>query len=254
MNYLIDTHSHIYSKDYDEDLAEVIDRASRNNVDKIICVGTDIQTSMQSLEISRAYKNVYCTVGIHPHEAKKTNQTYISDLEKMAKDPKVVAIGESGLDYYYNHSSPDIQKKIFIEQIELAEKLGLPIVIHNRNSNADLIDILKNYKASGVVHCFSGDIILAEKLIDLGFYLSFTGIITFNNSTLTDVIKKIDLDRIMVETDSPYLTPVPFRGKRNEPMHVKIIAEKIAKIKNIDIKTLISHTTNNAFKLFSKME
>ena len=146
------------------------------------------------------------------------------------------------------------QKKIFVEQIALSKDLDLPIVIHNRNSNDDLIDILVKQKPKGVVHCFSGDISLAQKLIDLGLYLSFTGIITFKNSNLSDVIKRIDINQIMIETDSPYLTPEPHRGKRNEPSYVKIIAEKIAEIRNMNIENVISTTTKNAFRLFQRIK
>ena len=145
-------------------------------------------------------------------------------------------------------------KKIFVEQIALSKDLDLPIVIHNRNSNDDLIDILVKHEPKGVVHCFSGDISLAQKLIDLGLYLSFTGIITFKNSNLSDVIKGIDINQIMIETDSPYLTPEPHRGKRNEPSYVKIIAEKIAEIRNMNIENVVSTTTKNAFRLFQRIK
>ena len=254
MSFLIDTHAHIYYEDYANDLPGVINRAKKNNVNKIICVGTDIKTSQESLNISKLYDNIYCTVAIHPHEAKIARNCYISDLNRMAKNAKVVAIGESGLDYYYNHSSPAIQKKIFIDQIALSKDLDLPIVVHNRESDNDMIDILQKHKPTGVVHCFSGDSILAKKLIDIGFYISFTGIITFKNSTLSSIIKEIDMDRIMLETDSPYLTPVPNRGKLNEPSNVKIIAQKIAEIKELELEFVISKTTENALKLFDKIK
>ena len=172
----------------------------------------------------------------------------------MCKEEKVVAIGETGLDYYYNHSPHSTQKKCFIEHIELSKDVKMPVVIHNRNSDEDLLKILKKYKPKGVVHCFSGDINLARKIIDLGLLLSFTGIITFKNSTLEDVINEIDLNDFMLETDSPYLSPIPFRGKRNEPKHVKIIAEKIAEIRSLPIQKIMEHTTKNAYKLFDRLK
>jgi len=250
---MIDTHSHIYYEQYENDLSAVIESANKNNVKKIICVGTDIETSYQSIEIANKYDQVYCTVGCHPHETSKMNNSYIAELEKMCSNPKVVAIGETGLDYYYSHSTPEIQKKCFEEQIELSKKLNIPVVIHNRESDEDLIEILNKYKPRGVIHCFSGDIDFAEKIIKLNMMISFTGIVTFKNSTLDEVIENIDCDNMMLETDSPYLTPHPFRGKRNEPQYVKLIAKKIAEIKNIPIEEVIEKTTKNAFKLFDRL-
>ena len=254
MSYFIDTHSHIYYKEYKNDLKNVIDSANKNNVKKIICIGTDIETSYESIEIANKYSEVYCTVGCHPHEASKMDDNDILELEKMCENPKVVGIGETGLDYYYSHSSPEIQKKRFIDQIELSKSLDLPLVIHNRDSDEDLMKILDNYRPRGVIHCFSGDTAMAKKAINLGMLLSFTGIVTFKNSSLGEVVKEVDLDKIMLETDSPYLTPTPFRGKRNEPKHVKIIANKIAEIKNIPIKKVAEKTTKNALKLFNKIK
>jgi len=250
---LIDTHSHIYYDKYNNDLDEAIKRAEINDVKKIICVGTDLKSSIQSIEISNKYNNVYCAIGYHPHESSLADKNYLNQLEEMSKEDKVVAIGETGLDYYYNYSDSAIQKKRFIEQIELANSLDLPVVIHNRNSDDDLYDILSKYRPKGVIHCFSSDMNYANKILKLGILLSFTGIITFKNSNLDDIIKEIQLSKIMIETDSPYLTPVPYRGKRNEPSYVHFVAEKIAEIKNISIEEVANHTTKNALKLFNKM-
>ena len=178
---------------------------------------------------------------------------YLNTIEDMCKHDKVIAIGETGLDYFYNHSSKSIQKKIFIDQIELSNNLNLPIVIHNRESDKDLLEILKRFKPKGVIHCFSGNLKMAKEVTNLGLLISFTGIITFKNFNHLDVIEEIDLNNIMVETDSPYLSPIPHRGKRNEPKHVKIIAEKIAEIKNLPIQKVIKQTTKNAFKLFHRL-
>ena len=253
MNFLVDTHSHIYYDQYEDDLPKVINDAEDSEIKRIVCVGTDIETSYQSIEIADKYDNVFCTVGCHPHEASKMKNGYLNTIEDMCKHDKVIAIGETGLDYFYNHSSKSIQKKIFIDQIELSNNLNLPIVIHNRESDKDLLEILKRFKPKGVIHCFSGNLKMAKEVTNLGLLISFTGIITFKNFNHLDVIEKIDLNNIMVETDSPYLSPIPHRGKRNEPKHVKIIAEKIAEIKNLPIQKVIKQTTKNAFKLFHRL-
>ena len=253
MNFLVDTHSHIYYDQYEDDLPKVINDAEDSEIKRIVCVGTDIETSYKSIEIANKYDNVFCTVGCHPHEASKMKNGYLNTIEDMCKHDKVIAIGETGLDYFYNHSSKSIQKKIFIDQIELSNNLNLPIVIHNRESDKDLLEILKRFKPKGVIHCFSGNLKMAKEVTNLGLLISFTGIITFKNFNHIDVIEKIDLNNIMVETDSPYLSPIPHRGKRNEPKHVKIIAEKIAEIKNLPTQKVIKQTTKNAFKLFHRL-
>ena len=194
---LIDTHSHIYYEKYNDDLDEVIDRAEKNDVKKIICVGTDLKSSIKSLEISNKYENVFCTIGYHPHESAKTTENYLNELEKISGEDKVVGIGETGLDYYYNHSEPKIQKQRFIELIELAYSLKLPVVVHNRDSDDDLYSILKKYNPRGVIHCFSSDFDYAIKIINLWMILSFTGIITYKNSNLYDVIENIDLSKFI---------------------------------------------------------
>ena len=254
MNFLVDTHSHIYYNEYKHDLSDIISDAEQNGVERIICVGTDIKTSYESIRIANKYNNIFCTVGCHPHDSSKMKDGYINELEEMCKDQKVVGIGETGLDYFYNHSPKETQKKSFIDHIELSKEVNLPLVIHNRDSDKDLMQILKKYKPNGVIHCFSGDLKMAKEVISLGLMISFTGIVTFKNFTSIDVIKEIDLKDFMVETDSPYLAPTPFRGKRNEPKHVKIIAERIAEIKNISVENVIKETTKNAYKLFHRLK
>ena len=254
MNFLVDTHSHIYYDEYKHDLPDIISKAEEDGVNRIICVGTDIKTSYESIRIASEHNNVFCTVGCHPHDSSKMKSSYIHELEEMCKAPKVVGIGETGLDYFYNHSSKDIQKKSFIQHIELSKELNLPVVIHNRDSDKDLMEILREYQPKGVIHCFSGNLEMAKEVVSLGLLISFTGIITFKNFTSFDVIKEISLDNFMVETDSPYLSPVPFRGKRNEPKHVKIIAEKISEIKNVSVKEIKKQTTKNAYKLFNRLK
>ena len=216
----------------------------------MICIGDRLSTSEQSINISEQYKNIYASVGIHPHEAKDAPKEYLDQLKNKATHKKVVAIGEIGLDYHYNFSNPNIQKKVFREQLELANDLDLPAIIHCRNSDDDLYACIKDSKNNnGVIHCFASNLEFAYKMIDLGYFISFTGMITFVKD-LEVVIKEINLENIMIETDSPYLAPIPYRGKRNEPWMVKLIAEKISSIKNIDIKTISEITTKNAEELF----
>ena len=254
MNFFIDTHSHIYYDEYKYDLPDIISKAEEADIGRIICVGTDIETSYESIRISNEYENVFCTVGCHPHDTSKLKNNYINELEEMCKNPKVVGIGETGLDYYYNHSSKEIQKKAFIEHIELSKDLNLPLVIHNRDSDEDLMEILRKHKPKGVIHCFSGNLEMAREVIKLGMLISFTGIVTFKNYTSFNIIKEINLKNFMLETDSPYLSPVPFRGKRNEPKNVKVIAQKIADFKNVSIEEIKIQTTRNAFRLFHRLK
>ena len=247
---LIDTHCHIFYDKYKNDIYEVVNRAKKEKVDKIICVGIDIETSKKSIKLSEKFESIFATVGFHPHEAKNATNSYLDTIKSLLEIPKVVAIGEIGLDYYYKHTDKKQQIKVFREQLELAKDLNLPVVIHNRESDDDLYDNIKNSKISkGVVHCFSSDVNFANKLFELGLIISFTGIITFSKE-LQEVVKEIPMSKIMIETDSPYLTPIPFRGKRNEPYMVREIAKKIAEIKNLSFDEVVNVTTNNAKKLF----
>jgi TatD DNase family protein len=251
---LIDTHAHLYYDDIQNRFDEVLENAEKNSIEKIITIGVDIKTSEQCIELAEKYPQIYASVGVHPHDAKEADKHYLNILENFASHPKVVAIGEMGLDYHYNHSEPKIQNRIFNEQIELAKSLMLPLIIHSREANYDMYEVLKIHEYNkGVLHCFSSDLEFAQKIIELGFYLSFTGIVTFKNNISVDVVKGIDLSKIMIETDSPYLAPIPFRGKRNEPSYVKLIAEKIAEIKDISIEEVAKITTDNAYKLFGKL-
>lgn len=251
---MIDTHCHLYDEKLYKNLDEIVNNASKANIKKMICIGDNLETSEKSIKISESYNNIYATVGIHPHEAKNVSNTYLKKLEVYAKNKKVVAIGEIGLDYYYNNSEPEIQKKIFLNQLNLAKKLSLPTVVHCREADDDLYQtILKSNHRSGVIHCFASNTNFAKKIIDLGFYISFTGMITFVDE-LSQVIKDIDLKHIMIETDSPYLSPVPYRGKINQPAYVSKIAEKIADLKKISIDEVIKITTDNANLLFNKLK
>ena len=247
---LIDTHSHIYYDKYKDDLSEVINRATANNICNIICVGVDIDSSKKSIEISEEYAMIYSTAGYHPHESKDAEKMYLDQLQDLLAHPKVVALGEIGLDYYYNHSDHKTQIRVFREQLELAKTLDIPVIIHNREADNDLYENLKDSGISkGVIHCYSSDIKYAQKIFDLGLIISFTGIITFSDQ-LQKVVKEIPIENMMLETDSPYLTPIPHRGKRNEPYMVNYIAEKIADIKQISIDEVASITTKTAKQFF----
>ena len=246
----IDTHCHIYYDKYQNDISEVINRAKDKNIKHIICVGVDLKSSEKSIILSDQYESVFATVGYHPHESKLAVDNYLDKMLELLKHPKAVAIGEIGLDYYYKHSDKKTQIKVFREQLELAKDLDMPVVIHNRESDKDLYDNLKNSKINnGVIHCYSSDIKYANKIFDLGLLVSFTGILTFSKS-LQEVVKEIPLEKMMIETDSPYLTPIPFRGKRNEPHMVSLVAEKIAEIKNISIDEVAHVTTETAKNFF----
>ena len=251
---MIDTHCHINDEKYKHDIDIIVQKAIDSGVKKMICVGVDLETSEKAILISNKYEEVYATVGYHPHESKDAPQRYIYELEDMAKNSKVVAIGETGLDYYYNISPKSIQKNIFNEQIELSKDLNIPIIMHNRNSDKDLLSIIESSKLDyGVVHCFSSDWGMAEKLLKLDIKLSFTGMVTFIKDPIEEVLKKIKLDDFFLETDSPYLAPNPHRGKRNEPAMVNLIAQKIAQIKNVPLEIIVESTTKNALSFFKRL-
>lgn len=255
---LIDTHAHLDDARYDPDREAVIARAREAGVETFVSIGCDLATSKSAVDLADRYPFVYAAVGVHPHEVKHIEDGWYDEFRRLAGHKKVVAYGEIGLDYHYNHSPPKLQRERFREQVGLAKELRLPLVIHTREAQEDTIAILKEEKAGevgGVFHCFSGDAWLAKDALDLGFYLSFSGVITFPNATmLREIVKTVPLDRILVETDCPYLTPVPHRGKRNEPAFVKLVAEKIAEVKGTTevagVEELGRMTSDNARRLF----
>tara|TARA_B100000686_G_C16751978_1_gene953083 strand:+ start:986 stop:1744 length:759 start_codon:yes stop_codon:yes gene_type:complete len=251
---MIDTHCHLYDKRLYPDLTQIVKNAEKSNITQMICIGDNLETSEKSIQIAEEYENIYASIGIHPHEAQNVSKNYLKKIQKNTSHHKVIGIGEIGLDYYYNFSDPKIQKKIFLEQLILAKDLEMPTIIHCRDAYKDLYDtIVKSKNNKGVIHCFSGSVDFAEKIINLGYYISFTGMITFVKE-LELVIEKIDLKYIMLETDAPYLAPVPYRGKTNQPAYVNKIAEKIAEIKNISIQEVDQITSKNARSLFNKLE
>ena len=255
---LIDTHVHLDDPRYDPDREDMFRRAEEVGVRTFITIGCDLTTSQAAVSLADSRANVFATVGVHPHEAKEIQQDWYPQLCNLAGHAKVVAFGEIGLDFHYDHSPRDLQCQRFREQIQLARNFGLPLVIHTREAKKETIQILKEEQAQelgGVFHCFSEDACLAQEALSLGFYLSFSGIITFRNAQpLRDIVQTVPDDRLLIETDAPYLTPVPFRGQRNESAHVKFVAEQIASIKYGDSSTGLEQTAHltseNAKRLF----
>ena len=251
---LIDTHTHLDDARYNDDRDATIARAQEVGVTTFITIGCDLTTSRAAVALAGRLPFVYASVGVHPHEVKHIADDWYDELQRLAQHEKVVAYGEIGLDYHYNHSPPKLQRERFREQICLARDLALPIIIHTREAQEDTIAILREERAGeigGVFHCFSGDAWLAKDALDLGFLLSFSGVITFQNaSMLRDIVKTVPMDRILIETDCPYLTPVPYRGKRNEPAHVRFVSQKIAEIKAVPVERVEAETTRNAERLF----
>lgn len=250
MSYLIDTHAHL---DMYEDWDVIIKNAKENGIKKIIIPAVETEYFQKILDIANSYEDVYCMMGIFPTEAKNWHDGILDDIKEFAKNKKVVSIGEIGLDYYWDKSFVDEQKDIFIKQVKLANELELPIEIHDREAHKDVFDILVEYnKTSDVVfHCFSGSVEFARECLKQGWYIALGGVVTFKNAVKTkEVAKDVPLDRLMLETDSPYLTPVPFRGKENQPAYVRYVADEIAKLKGIDVKEVIEATTKNAEMVF----
>jgi len=255
---LIDTHTHLDDARYDSDREAMIARARDAGVEAFVTIGCDLATSRAAIGLADRYPFVYASIGVHPHEVKHIGDMWYDEFRRLAMHKKVVAYGEIGLDYHYNHSSPKDQRNRFREQVALARELKLPVIIHTREAQEDTIAILKEEKASdvgGVFHCFSGDAWLAKDALDLGFYLSFSGVLTFQNAAvLRDIAKTVPLDRLLIETDCPYLTPVPHRGQRNEPAYVSLVAGQLAQIFSSDptlsTDTIGRITTENAKRLF----
>jgi TatD DNase family protein len=253
---LIDSHAHIQGKEYSEERDAVIARAHEAGVEKIIAVGGagDMSSNTEAIALAAAFPSIYATVGMHPHDAKDVGEQELRELAALTSNAKVIAVGETGLDYYYNHSPHDVQRRVFTHFIHMARDTGLPLVVHERDAARETAELLRSEGGQdlrGVIHCFTGDYDAASAYLDLGFYLSFTGIITFKNAgPLREVVRNVALERMLVETDSPFLTPVPHRGKRNEPAYVRFVAETIAEIKGLPLKEVAQRTTRNVQDLF----
>lgn len=290
---MIDAHCHLQFNSFRNDYDEVAKRAFDAGVKRIINTGTQLESSYKAVDFANAYEQMYAIIGVHPHHADKLgsnpkseiqntkqiqnfnslnhkqNSDWIGELEEMAKHPKVIGVGEIGIDYFSYKSNgivdPGIQKDIFIKQIEMAYRMNLPLQIHNRQAGKDIIEILQYYKDSlqpipGMLHCFAGNFDLLKSALKMGFYIGMDGNVTYKglapgeDTDLKDIAKYIPVERLIVETDSPYLAPVPYRGLRNEPKNVIVTAEYLAQLKQIDSQSLINQTTNNVFKVFPKLK
>ena len=248
----VDVHAHLCDEKFNN-LEEIVENAKREKVEKIVSASYNFASCEKNLEIAENFENVFITVGIHPENVDEIEEDYLKKIKDMVKNKKVVAIGEIGLDYHWRDDNKDLQKRIFIEQIELANKLGLPVVVHCRDAIGDTFQILKEHtpKCESLMHCYSGSIESAKEFMKLGFSFSFGGVVTFKNArNVQEVVKNIPIERIMLETDCPYMSPEPFRGKINEPKNIPIIAEKIAELKNIEKIKIEEITTKNSEKMF----
>ena len=251
---IIDSHAHLDDSRFDYDRDMIIKNLKDNGIELVVNIGADLKTSIASVSLADKYDNIYAAVGVHPHSAKEMDNSTIEILKSFAKRDKVVAIGEIGLDFHYDNSPRDIQRKWFKEQLKLAKEVDLPVIIHTREAAQETFDILKEAQDGslrGVLHCYSGSVEMALEYIKLGFYISIAGPVTFNNAKVTkEVAKAVPLDKLLIETDCPYLTPMPYRGKRNEPMFTKYVAETIAEIRGITFDELAKATNRNTKELF----
>lgn len=255
--FLVDSHCHLNFPDFKDDVEAVVARAKAAGVQVMQTICTEMAEFDEILALTKRFEGVYCSVGVHPHDSGKFELVPSLAIIEKTQNDKVIGIGETGLDYYYDHSDRGLQKTSFINHIHAAQETGLPIIVHTREADADTIDIIsQEYQRSkfrGVIHCFTSTQQLADKMLELGFYISFSGIITFKKSeAVREVLKTVPLDRILIETDSPFLAPVPYRGKRNEPSYVLEVNKMVAEIKQISEEDVASATTANFFKLFSK--
>ncbi len=257
---LFDSHAHYNDEKFDEDREQLIKDTYDSGITKFIVAGYDIESSKKAIEIAKKYDFTYTIIGISPNDIPQSNTELWINIEKIEQiyhensGTKIVAIGEIGLDYYWNKENKELQKDAFIKQIELANKLKLPIVIHSRDASVDTIQILKEHEVNkrGIFHCCQLNQELVRQALELGYYISFAGPITFKNSkNAPDVVKMVPLDKILIETDSPYLSPEPNRGKRNDSRNVKFVAEKIAEIKGIDVEEVAKQTYKNAMEIFN---
>jgi len=250
---MIDSHAHLELRDFDPDRDDVVARAREAGVDAIVTIGTDLDDCFKAVEIAGKYDAVYAAVGIHPHEVKKIDRQTYDSMRELATRPKVVAYGEIGLDFFRNLSPRDDQIRRFGEQLELAEDLNLPVIIHDREAHRETMSMLSAWKGArrGIIHCFSGDYAMAAKCLDMGFYISIPGTVTFPKAdTLRDVVRRVPVESLLVETDAPFLTPEPHRGKRNESAYVKYTAMRVAELKDMPFEEIAGITARNACEIF----
>jgi len=250
----IDSHAHLDMKAFDRDREEVLDRAAEGNLSHVITVGIDLDSSRRALNLAESHGFVYAGVGYHPHHAQGCSEADLENLARMASKPKIVAWGEIGLDFFRQHSSRDEQLEVFTRQLEIASDLNLPVIIHDREAHKEVLAILNRMgkgDKKGVIHCFSGDMELAAAFMELGYYLSVPGTVTYGKAfQVRQVAAEIPLDRMLIETDAPFLTPEPMRGKRNEPLYVSFTAQEIARLRKTDLEEVAAKTSENARALF----
>ena len=249
--FFVETHTHLDL--IKRSVEEIVKEAAEKKVTKMVTIGIDLESSKIALEFASRFEGVYAAIGFHPHESKFLDEENLRELEKLAKNDKVVAVGETGLDYYWKRSPLSCQMEVFKKQINLARKLNLPLIIHDREAHQDTLKILAE-EAKGLkilLHCFSGDLDMAKACIERGYYLGIGGVVTFNNAKkLRTIVEEVSLESLVLETDSPYLAPHPFRGKSNEPKYIPLIAEKIAEIKGVSVKEVAERTSANSKEIF----
>ena len=252
---IFDSHAHYDDKAFDEDRDELLKKLFETCVCGIINVGCNLETSQRSIGLANKYPLIWASVGVHPHEAENVPLDYIETLKKFISSKKTVAVGEIGLDYHYDFSPRGAQKRIFEEQLIWAKEMDLPVIVHSRDATADTLYLLKKYKPRGVIHCFSGSVETANDIIDLGMYIGLGGAVTFKNAKNPVLVaRSVPIDRILLETDCPYMAPVPYRGSRCDSSMIKFTAEKIALERNISVEELFKVTAENALRLFSKIK
>ncbi len=253
MENIFETHAHYDDEAFDEDREKLLEELPEKGVCGVITAGADLKSSVASVQLAERYPYIYAAVGVHPENISETpEENFVSELEKLINNhQKVVAVGEIGLDYHFRQDNKEIQKEVFLKQIELANKHNLPVLVHDREAHGDAMEILNNTKPKGIVHCFSGSVEMAKEVVKLGMYLGIGGVVTFKNArTIVDVVREMPLDAMVLETDAPYMAPVPFRGKRCDSSMIKYIAEKIAEVKEVSVEEVLKVTKANAIKLF----
>ena len=250
---LFDSHAHLDDEAFDADREDVIARALANGLTGIVNPGSCMKSSAAALALAQQHAAIYAAVGIHPHDADSADEAAYEQLRGWSWHPKVVAIGEIGLDYHYDFSPRSVQQDVFVRQLAVAKECDLPVILHDREAHGDILRLVKEQGQGvrGVFHCFSGSIEMAREVLKLGFYLSVGGTLTFKNAAkLPEIVKEIPLERLLLETDSPYLTPVPHRGRRNEPLHVSLVAKKVAQLRGLSVEEVARQTTANTCRCF----
>lgn len=249
---IFDSHAHYDDSRFDEDRDELLCSLKDEGVSYVVNCGCDLRTCLKTLEISEKHDFLYAALGVHPHEAEETTEEDLAEIRKLYCNKKVVAVGEIGLDYHYDFSPREIQKEVFEKQLILANELDLPVIVHDRESHEDTMNLLKKHRPKGVVHCFSGSVEMAKEIVKLGMYIGLGGAVTFKNAKKPiEVAEYIPLEYLLLETDAPYMTPVPHRGERCHSGHIALTAEKIAEVKGMDTQELIDRCNENAKRLFS---